>query len=514
MKGPGSLFQGLTRSRSALGSSVVMTGLNGLSKALGYGRVVLMAVLFGASAGMDAYYVAVGAVGLLAATFQSSLESAVLPLLAQAEREGRDSDLMASIFRAVILLSLPALLAMGLFARPFVRLFAYHFDAERLRWASVMIVLLLPFGAVTILQGLLTAWSNHRGRYALTSVALGGVNLLYIPLIALLGTIWGVYGIALAQSLSFAAAVGLLWRLCGGLPLRLKGPLPWDLLKKAAADSLLCVGLVGAGSLYSATDRFFASALPAGSVSAISYGAIVFGLPLSFAAQPLLIYLTRSSKTEASGTSAKGQLQAALAIGWGYFVPCGAALAAAALPLVNLVLAYGAFDARAASLTASCLAALAVALPFALCRTVLYRHIQSIGKLRLFVLWSYLSVGFNIALDWYLAPRLGAPGICLATSLIWIVTTLFFLIRLTPDLLLRLAPSAAAQMLLALAWALPVSLFLKGTFLPLAVTALAAAGHLALCQKLGLFAAMPASWRPLDLAGLLLSRVTRLLKRP
>ncbi len=408
MKGPGSLLQGLTRSRSALGSSVVMTGLNGLSKALGYGRVVLMAVLFGASAGMDAYYVAVGAVGLLAATFQNALESAVLPHLAQPEREGRDSDLMASIFRAVILLSLPALLAMGLFARPFVRLFAYHFEAERLRLASVMILLLLPFGAVTILQGLLTAWSNHRGRYALTSVALGGVNLLYIPLIALLGTIWGVYGIALAQSLSFAAAAGLLWRLCGGLPLRLKGPLPWDLLKRAAADSLLCVGLVGAGSLYSATDRFFASALPAGSVSAISYGAIVFGLPLSFAAQPLLIYLTRSSKTEASGTSAKGQLQAALAIGWGYFVPCGAALAAASLPLLNLVLAYGAFDARAASLTASCLAALAVALPFALCRTVLYRHIQSIGKLRLFVLWSYLSVGFNIALDWYLAPPSGS----------------------------------------------------------------------------------------------------------
>lgn len=487
-----------------------MTGLTGLSKVLGYGRVVLVAALFGASAEMDAYYVAVGAVGLIVSTFQVTLESAVLPHLAQAEREGRDSDLMVAVFRAVVLLFFPILLAMGLFARPFVHLFAYHFDAERLHWASTMVLLLIPYGAVIILRGLLGAWSNHRERYSLVPVAMSGLNLLLIPLIALLGTVWGVYGFALAQSLAFGAAVFFLWRLCGGLPLRLKGPLPWDLLKKVAKDSLLCIGLVGAGSLYGATDRFFASALPAGSVSAISYGAIIFGLPLAFSGQPLMIYLSRSSKRAAEGDGAKAQMGAALAIGWGYFVPCGAILAAAARPLVALVLGYGAFDGSAVELTAACLAALAIAIPFALCQSVLYRYIQSIGRLRLFVLWSYLSVGLNALLDWILAPRLGAPGICLATSFVWISSTLFFLMKLAPDRLRAMALPSAAQLLLAVAWGLPLYLFVSHPALLLAAALLAALLHLALCQKIGLFSGMPSSWRPLDLAGLIATRIARL----
>ncbi len=42
---------------------MVMTGISMVSKVLGYGRMVLIAALFGASAGMDAYYVAMGALG-------------------------------------------------------------------------------------------------------------------------------------------------------------------------------------------------------------------------------------------------------------------------------------------------------------------------------------------------------------------------------------------------------------------------------------------------------------------
>nr|WP_255700395.1 lipid II flippase MurJ [Dethiosulfovibrio faecalis] len=464
--------------------------------------------MFGASAGMDSYYVAIGALTLLAGTAQNTLESAVLPILAMAEKEGRDRDFMASVFRIAVAITLFVVVVLGLFSLPYVSLFALHFDQERLIIASRMLLLLLPWGIATVLNGFMISWSTHKGRYTLSSVATSPFNLVMLPLMVLLATRWGSYSLAVAQSVALVLCSILFWRLLRGFPLRYRS-VPRDLLGKAGRDSLLCLGLAGASSLYLATDRFFASSLPVGNVSAISYASVVFGLPLGFAVAPLLMYLSKSSKAVAQRGEARGQLKGALSIGWAYFMICGMAMMAVSKPLVTLVFNYGAFDSYATDLTSACLSALAIALPFALWQTVLFRYIQSIGRLSLVVSWSYVSILINALLDWFFASRFGAPGICFATSLVWLISSFVYMTRLTPGLFREIAAPIACQLFVAALWVVPLKLFLSGTIIPLTVALFSVILHVLICEKLGFYRDLPESWRPVFILKLVVGKVFR-----
>lgn len=507
-----SVFKSLTRDRSALGSSAIMTVISVLSKVLGYGRMVLIAVMFGASAGMDSYYVAMGSLGLLFGTVQNTLESAVLPLLAGAEKEGRDRDLMATVFWITTLGALPVVIGLCFFALPYIRIFAMNFDQERLHTGANMLLLLLPWGVATIFNGFLVAWSTHRGKYTLSSVAMMPLNLVLIPSIALLGWIWGPYGLALSQSLAFCACIALFGRMTRDFPLKWT-TVQWDLLKRVGGDSLMCLGLVGAGALYQATDRFFASGLPVGNVSAISYSENIFNLPLAFAVSPLLIYLSKSSRSVAERGEALGHLKGALSIGWAYFMPCGMAFFAIARPLVTLVFNYGAFDSHATDLTAACLSAYSVAMPLVLWQTVLFRYIQSVGKLKMVLYWSYFSVLLNVGLDWYLAPILGATGICMATSFVWFSSSLYYIVKLVPGLFAKILPSIALQTVCALCWTLPLRYIPGGNLLSLVWIMPLLILHMVVCEKLGLYRDLPETWKPLTVSRLVLGRIKRIVLR-
>ncbi len=194
-----------------------------------------------------------------------------------------------------------------------------------------------------------------------------------------------------------------------------------------------------AGALYQVTDRFFASGLAEGSVSAISYSDRVFNLPLGFAVSPLLIYLSKSSCSVVEKGEAESHLKAALSIGWAYFMPCG------------------------------------------------------------------------MALDWFMASRLGAPGICLATNLVWLLSTSFYVVRLIPALFGQIFPSMVLQTLCALFWIVPLR-FLRGESLfSLFWVIPALAVHLVFCEKMGLFGSLLESWRPVMVWNLIMGRIRRSL---
>nr|WP_321500574.1 lipid II flippase MurJ [uncultured Dethiosulfovibrio sp.] len=483
---------------SSVSNSIVMSAFTGISKLMGYARVLVLASLFGASAGIDSFYVAMGSLGFLVCTIQVVLESVGLPLLAKAEPQGQDKCLMAAMVWSMGIITLVMTLFLLLFSREYIRLFAFNFDSGRLDVSSKMILLLLPWGWCTVLQGLLTVWANHKGRYSIPSIAMCLFNFLVVPMLFFLNYFVGIYSIPLSFSLGSISFVLFLWYLLRDMPL-LCLQIPWSMLRQLFKDSILCVGLVGAGGLYVATDRFFASGLPVGNVSAISYSETIFNLPLAFVSAPLLMYLAKSSKVSCEKGKEVTYLEAALSIGWGYFLPVGVAIAVLAKPIVALTLSYGQFDEEAARLTASCLFVMGIGLPLALWQIILVRYAQSLEKLKILVVWGYFSVLLNVFLDWLLVPYWGIQGICFATAVIWGGSSLFYLFRLAPGLFQKIFKLALCQVVVAGLWGALIFYADFSDVLSISVTVVAVLVHFPFCQRLGFFKLMPPNWWPSSL---------------
>ena len=142
------------------------------------------------------------------------------------------------------------------FPESVVRFFARKFDAGRLNMASQMLRILVPWAAASIFLSLLGVWNVFRGRYSLniTLSCLGYASM--IPMILAASRLWGVYSVAIVYSVMLVCLTGMVWRVTGDFPLRSGGTaLPPGTMRLVGRDTALCLGIVGASSLYQLVDR-------------------------------------------------------------------------------------------------------------------------------------------------------------------------------------------------------------------------------------------------------------------
>lgn len=482
--------------QEARAGTLVSVTVGALSKPVGYLRTLMLAWLFGASAGMDAFYVGMGILSLLCQIVQNVTESALLPRLVRQETRADAAALMARVFRLALVGALLLAALAAVFPATLVAFFARHFEPLRREMAARMLVMLIPWGVAWIVLPFLGVWNNFNGRYSLSvSLAVLG-NALLIPAIWAASFFWGVYAVPAMYSLVVALLAWVTFRVTGDFPWRAAGAAREEALRELRADCLLCVGIVGASGLYLLVDRYFASGLPAGNISALGYAGLIYMLPQSVLAPALMIYLHRASALMDSPEASQAQLETVMRTGWLYLFPPAALMSALSWPLVRVFLGYGAFDAAAVELTAPCVAAAAWSLPLMLWGQFLSRYAQAAGRLKTILSVSYGALGLNAFLDWMLAPRWGAPGLCVATGLTWGGSALVYAALLAPEALKR---AACAVWRPSLAFALPCAALwrLRGS----GVVAILAGGLLAAAyylggERLGFFDAVPPVWRP------------------
>lgn len=495
------LFCGAQETRTG---TLVSVAVGALSKPVGYLRTLLLAWLFGASAGMDAVYTAMGILLLVCQIVQSVAESALLPRLIR-QPEGKASALMACVSRRTFFCAAVLAITVCLFPASAVRFFARKFDAERLNLSAKMLVLFLPWALSLIVQVLMGVWNNHRGRYSL-SISLGAVGYaLMIPMIWASSGILGVFSVAAVYSLASSVLAAIIWRVTGDFPL--KGAAEAGQLRGFASDCLLCVGIVGAVSLNQLVDRYFASGMAAGNISAISYAGLIYTLPQSILSPAMMIYLNRASRAAGNSETSRSLLEPVLSMSWLYVFPLSLFLACLASPVVTVFLGYGAFDAAAVALTAPCMTAAAWALPFMLWSQIFSRYAQACGQLKKILAVSYGALAANVALDWALAPRWGAPGLCAATGVALSVSALTYARLLARGSLGRVACAVwRPSVIFALCMAATVGLCGRGLAALMVGAAVTALYYLA-GERLGFFAAVPPAWRPLNLLKLLPEKI-------
>ncbi len=502
-------FHFLLGKHSARNATVITTSLTAASKVFAYGRVWLVAYLFGASAFVDSFYVAFGAIGFITGTIQGTMESAILPKLVQNDKRTAE-NLIGWIIKNVLILCLTISLLSVFFPHEFIKLFARTFDEERINYAANMVKWIIPGSMSLLFIGIFAMWANYKERFAISNTVLAFSNVISIPVLLLLFPIMHDYALPAFQSVAYVFLALFMWYLLRDMPLRPTSQIPQELRSKTYYDLLFCLISSGAGFIYTLVDRYFASSLPVGNVSAITYAQMIFSQPMGFMGAAMSIYLVRASEAVRSKEEGEHQLFSVLYMAWSYFMPTAILLCVLAGPVVKLLLGYGAFDATAVALTTPCLAVTALGLPILVWLTVMGRYVQALGKLRLLAVWSYIGITGNFFLDWLFVKPFGAPGLCAATTLMWGVSTFFFMIMLAPHIVWKLFKSLLPQTSIALTWGIVLWLFIGDTtILSLIIGGVVGIMHILACEKFGLYTNIPEQWRPMSILKIFLRRLKR-----
>jgi putative peptidoglycan lipid II flippase len=226
-------------------------------------------------------------------------------------------------------------------------------------------------------------------------------------------------GYVIGGFLQFATLVCVIIRRLGfGYRLTVK----LEFLKSAQVGPLLMVPFIdySLGQTILITERVIGSFMPAGSISAISYGhrlasvitnVLFSGVEVvslsSLAAdcsEGTLAHLNRARETFITG------LRFVLILG----IPVGISVWALSFPLVRLLFERGAFDRHATFLAAPILGLYALSIPFYGYWILLRNYLFATMQLKKILALSFTSAGAYIALALVLSRYMGARGVALA----------------------------------------------------------------------------------------------------
>lgn len=471
-----------------------LTAASLLTKALGYVRDALLVAVFGAGALADAYYAAFRLVNVFRRTAgEGALNAVFIPRLEQEKVKGpeRAAAFFSASWTAVFAFSALLAAAGVLFREQFALLTAWGFrsDPEKFALTALLAAVLMPHLLFVNASALFTAALNSARRFFLPALAPAAFSLAVIAVLlafraghfpALDGRQRIIILAAAASASGLVQALLLLPQLLSaGYGLRFSNP-----LKDLTAGPALLAAAPAAVTL--AQDQvslligtFFASFLPAGSITAIYNAARLAQFPVSlFAASAATLTLPDLSGRHAAGDldGFRRHLKDAMAASWLVLLPAAAGVLATALPVCRALFEHGNFTREAASVTADALAWLAVGLPAYGVNKIGASALYALGRQRapLAIITGQLLL--NAALCAALMRPLGAGGLMLATSLSSWAAALAFLYELkrlsgfSPLSLPLARPALCAAASAGTAFALARALDAAG---PVAVTAAA-----------------------------------------
>ncbi|MFQ5669635.1 MAG: murein biosynthesis integral membrane protein MurJ [Acidobacteriota bacterium] len=402
-----------------------------LDKGLAAARQVLMAILFGAGAAMDALVVAISVVEMLVSLLTGSFLSVFIPLYARwrpdQTEEAADARALNLVGVLMALLSAAAL-GLALWGGKVVDWVGYGFKESQQRLAESMMPWLAVFlwanGTVVLLTGLF-----HVRRQFLTP-RIAQVAERVIVLVVLIG-VAPILGIRAAPLALAMGALGLVLILGGGM-VRQTGPVRIRLSPRAPevrAYLFLVLPLLGGAAIDHVvlfTDRAMASSLAPGAVSALYYATVLWWLPaillnnnFSTVFFPQLAADIASRDPRRLGRALQFAFKTMILLMLGATV----LMVILAQDVTALLFQHGSFDAASRRLTAKTLMALSLCLMVKGVGSLISMTLFACQRTGVTAACGAIRVVLNVLFNALLMGPLGAVGIALSTTLtlgIWL----------------------------------------------------------------------------------------------
>lgn len=399
-----------------------VTGLMLLSKVLGFGRQMVTADLFGTTLETDLINLSQGFIGNLQYLLVQSLLTSLVTVYIYTKEEGEDA---AKRFAFAVLKSF-TLVAAGiaalviLLAPQFAHLLAPGYSAENAAALSRYLRLFAPVLILFVWIAVFNALLHANKRFIPGEMTNVFQNTLILLCVLILHRSLGLWSLVLGffvYAVWNAAYTAILsrnyWSLCRGNPFRDRAV--QQLLK------MLMPLLVGYSVVYvnQLVDKMLVSGLPAGSVTALGYGAVLCNLVGAFIEKFAVVfspYVTdRISRGEERSAAGLTDWTALLLVT--VFLPISILTVLCAKDVVTIVYARGAFGADSVAVCARALTGYGfMFVPLAL-REVYSRFLYAYQDSRRPMVNSTISIALNIALSITLCPRYGVLGVTAASSI-------------------------------------------------------------------------------------------------
>ncbi|MFN8524320.1 MAG: murein biosynthesis integral membrane protein MurJ [Chloroflexota bacterium] len=410
-------------------AAVLLAVGNLASRALGLVREQVIAALFGASTGTDAFVVASSVPQVVYdLLIGGAVSAALVPTFVRTlDREAA----LRGLVRSLLTLALLALVVVGAvlaLASPLlVDALAPGFGEEQRQMAITMVRLMLLAVVLQGLAGVVSAVLFARRRFGLAAFSAAVYNL---------GIIVGA--LALHERLGiFALVAGVLAGAAGQLAIQVPragiGPWPftahwwhpelpalvWLYLPVAAGIVVSIIGVV--------IDRNLASRLPEGSLSVMNYATRVIQFPIGLVATALSMAVLPELSQQAHGreqsTSVDGDhdgfrdtLTQGVRIALLLMLPAALISAALREPLLRVLYERGQFVSGDTSRTALAFLAYAPQLPFVAIDQLLIAAYYARRDTRTPVLVGVVCVGLYVVVALSVVQPLGVPGLALANT--------------------------------------------------------------------------------------------------
>ena len=278
------------RGPSFFGAVRQIGGLTAISRVLGFGRDVILAVTIGAGPLADAFFVAFKLPNLFRRlTAEGAITNAFLPAYAKAKKQGEDAAaLLAAEIQLTLLWGLVAItLVMEIFMPQVIGFLAPGFSEEDQRFQDAVTLarITLPYLPMVSMVAFWAAVTNANNRFLGGAAAPIILNIM-LMIGALVSSISASFG---AVPLAFAVPIaGVLQMLLMQRMLKAIHKQPsWGLWPKISAAGKamwrkFLAAALGAGStqLNLLVDTILASLMPVGAISALYYADRIAQLPL------------------------------------------------------------------------------------------------------------------------------------------------------------------------------------------------------------------------------------------
>jgi len=406
-----------------------------ISNVTGVLRQFVLAWVYGAGRGMDAFLVASVLSQMVFASVDSALSSTLIPVYSglRARSEAEAEHFLAALSSLVVIAT--AVLGLGLYlvAPALVHLLAPGFAAAEARQTVLLVRILMPSLVFMGLSSVSVGFLQAHGRFGAPAVMFIPRNILLIVASLLWGRRYGTAVLAWGTMTGavLQLAVVLLPALRRGAPYRFL----WQPLHAGIRTMLQRLPAVYANFfMYQAAlivDRILASGLPGGMIAALNYAQVLLGPPGTW-----IMSLAVALFPTLSDLVARGERRRfARAVGTGLRLTT---LVASALtlyliffrdPLVAVFFQHGAFQAQALRRTAFALAFFALGFVSIVWNGILGRAVFALGETQVLLTSAAAAVTVTIATDLLLIHPLRQGGLALGTSLgSWAST--FLLLRL------------------------------------------------------------------------------------
>lgn len=401
------------REQTALEGILSAAVLNLGSRFLMFLRHVVITAYIGLSSGLDAFYIAMSILGIFVVVMADVFDSLGIPYLVRAWTEEGESGfdrVSASVFRLAVRLS-AVLCALMLLFSPFSPSIAAGFSEADRGMVFRYLYLLLPMAVCYLPYHALGSLFRARRRFQafyLAELLVSAAGLLVIAASPRNPDV-----IPAAWSASYVVGFLFLFFLAGkafGRPGKEDKTISRDFLH----TGLRLLPVYGVTYLYIITDRYFASFLPTGSVSALSYG-LMLAVLLPGVLNMENVFITPLSETEDRGKILEWILKGLILL----CTPVMAFTLCFALPIVQAVFERGSFTGASSAMTATALTYYTAALPCILLSSILSRVLMIEKRIETLLFASICGVLLNVLLNYLFVFRIGMGigGIALATSL-------------------------------------------------------------------------------------------------